>query len=77
MPNININFKEDEYKWLRRHKGKLTWKELLLRIAHKDAPWRLEEVEYHLDRIVQIVPQAKAEIEQLKSNIKRMLIRED
>jgi len=74
MPNINVNFKEDEYRWLKRHKGKLTWKELLLRIAHKDAPWRLEEVEYHLDRVVQIVPEAREAVEQLKSNIKRIIM---
>lgn len=36
MKNINVMFEDDEYEGLLRKKGKLTWKEYIIKEGDKD-----------------------------------------
>ena len=74
MKNINIALSDEEYELLRRRKEKLglTWKQLLFRILREEA-WRIEELEYHLDRIVAIFPEAREVLEEARRKILELM----
>lgn len=67
-----IKLTQEEYELLARKKGLLTWKQLLFRVAREKA-WRIEELEYHLGRIISIFPEAREVLEEAKRKILKLM----
>ena len=51
MPNINIRLTKKELEYLKKVKGKLTWKEFLFYLIASEEAWRELAIEWHKKQI--------------------------
>jgi len=66
---IMVRLDPHDYKLLKKHKGCLSWRSILFRCAVGDLAWRLEELNFHLDRIASLFPKLGDVVEEFRKKL--------
>jgi len=70
---ILIRLDPRDHELLKKHKGCLSWRSILYRCVLRDLSWRLEELDFHLNRIVALFPELKDIVEEFREKLLSMI----